>query len=88
MTDESNLADVASDLEDASDGELMRIVYHPDAEGADVERGRTLTQQATAILELRERGYVVDGALYDVEVRDEEGHKLEPEDVEDYKGSG
>lgn len=53
-----------------------------------MENGRTLTHQAQAILELDERGYVVDGSLEDVEVRDTEETILDPEDVEDYRGGG
>lgn len=88
MTDEPNLDEVVDDLKDASDGNLIRVVHRLGAEAGDVENGGTLTHQAQAILELDERGYVVDGSLEDVEVRDTEGTILEPEDVEDYKGGG
>lgn len=88
MTGNPNLDDVMDDLEDASDGDLIRVVHLLDAEAGDVENGRTLTHQAQAILELDERGYVVDGSLEDVEVRDTEETILDPEDVEDYRGGG
>jgi hypothetical protein len=88
MTDDPEKDDVATAIAGADDGDLIRIVHGVDPEEVDLERGGSLAQRAQAVLELRERGYEVDGELAAVDVRAMEGTSIEPEDVEDYRGGG